>query len=110
MDSIRKMVVAGLVLLAVGRPAAVQAQTWTACDPLNSTTCPTDLALGVANYSIDFTKSTMSSSVWNATAGTVTYGDNGAEFTINQRHDSPTVQTNFYFFFGQVEVIMQAAT
>ena len=60
MDSIRKMLVAGLVLLA---PVVVQAQTWTACNPLNSTTCPTDLALGVGNYSIDFTKSTMSSSL-----------------------------------------------
>ncbi len=52
----------------------------------------------------------MTSRVWNATAGSVTYGDNGAEFTINQRFDSPTVQSNFYIFFGQVEVIMQAAT
>jgi beta-glucanase (GH16 family) len=88
----------------------IHAQTWTSCNPLNSTTCPADLALGIANYSIDFTASTMSSTVWNATAGTVNYGNDGAEFTINQRFDSPTVQTNFYFFFGQAEVIMQAAT
>jgi beta-glucanase (GH16 family) len=97
------------VLLSLFAPL-IHAQTWTACNPLNSTTCPPDIALGIANYSIDFATSTMSSGVWNATAGTVNYGSDGAEFTINQRFDSPTVQTNFYLFFGQVEVIMQAAT
>lgn len=97
------------ILLSLLTPL-IHAQTWTACNPLNSTTCPPDIALGISNYSIDFTTSTMSSRVWNATNGVVNYGNNGAEFTINQRFDSPTVKTNFYFFFGQVEVIMQAAT
>lgn len=72
--------------------------------------CPVDTGLGVRNYTIDFTQSIMSSRVWNATAGSVTYGDEGAKFTVAQRGDSPTVQTNFYIFFGQVEVIMKAAT
>jgi beta-glucanase (GH16 family) len=98
-----------LTLLTLLTPL-IHAQTWTSCNPLNTTTCPPDIALGISNYSIDFTTSTMSSRVWNATNGVVNYGDNGAEFTINQRFDSPTVKTNFYFFFGQVEVIMQAAT
>ena len=52
----------------------------------------------------------MTSTVWNTTAGVVKYGDDGAEFIIVGRGDSPTVQTNFYIFFGQVEVIMKAAT
>ena len=86
------------------------AQTWTSCNPLNSTTCPTDIALGISNYSIDLTSSTMSSRVWNTTAGTIVYRDNGAEFTVAQRGDTPTVQSNFYLLFGQVEVIMKAAT
>jgi hypothetical protein len=76
---------------------------------MNSSDCPADTALGVANYTIDFTKSIMSDRVWNATAGSVNYNDNGAEFTINARGESPTVQTNFYIFFGQVEVIMKPA-
>lgn len=71
--------------------------------------CPPDTALGVSNYTIDFTKSIMSDRVWNWTAGSAEYGDKGAEFTINKRGDAPTVQTNFYIFFGQVEVWLKAA-
>jgi beta-glucanase (GH16 family) len=52
----------------------------------------------------------MTTTVWNTTAGTINYGDDGAKFTIAQRGDSPTVKTNFYLFFGQVEVIMKAAS
>lgn len=86
------------------------AQTWTACNPLEQTDCPPNPALGVGNYTIDFTKSTMSNKVWNVTAGKIDYGDDGAEFAINKRGDSPTVQTNFYLFFGQVEVITKVAS
>lgn len=85
------------------------AQTWTACNPLNETTCPLDPALGVDNYTIDFVTQTPSNDIWNTTAGTIKYGDEGAEFTINKKGDSPTVQTNFYFFFGSAEVIMKTA-
>ncbi|KIX95904.1 uncharacterized protein Z520_08159 [Fonsecaea multimorphosa CBS 102226] len=85
------------------------AQTFTSCNPLVRTDCPPNTALGVANYSIDFTEYTMSDKVWNVTADAINYGDDGAEFTISQRGQSPTVQTNFYLFFGQVEVIMKAA-
>jgi hypothetical protein len=97
------------ILLSLLTPTLIHAQTFTSCNPLN-TTCPADIALGVSNYSIDFITSTMSTKVWNTTNGVVNYGTNGVEFTINQRLDSPTVKTNFYLFFGQVEVIMQAAT
>lgn len=84
------------------------AQTWTSCNPLNAT-CPPDTALGNSNYSINFIDYEMSATVWNTTAGSIGYGDNGAEFIINQRGDSPTVQTEFYIFFGTIEVIFQAA-
>lgn len=89
--------------------SASLAQTFSECDPTKRTDCPPNKALGVGNYTIDFTKSIMSDRVWNATAGKVDFEDQGAAFTINQRGDSPTVQTNFYIFFGQVEVIMKAA-
>ncbi|KAL2402970.1 extracellular glycosidase [Exophiala dermatitidis] len=85
------------------------AQTFTSCNPMNRTDCPADTALGVANYTIDFRSSIMSDRVWNTTAGKIDYQDDGADFTINRRGDVPTVQTNFYIFFGQVEVIMKAA-
>ncbi|KIW17508.1 hypothetical protein PV08_04702 [Exophiala spinifera] len=84
------------------------AQTYTSCDPTKKE-CPPDTALGVSNYTIDFQKSIMTDRVWNWTAGSADYGDQGAEFTINKRGDAPTVQTNFYIFFGQVEVWLKAA-
>lgn len=84
------------------------AQTWTSCDPTKKV-CPNDIALGIRNYTIDFETSEMSTTVWNQTAGSVNYGDDGAEFIINQRGDAPTVQTNFHIFFGQVEVWLKTA-
>lgn len=44
-----------------------------------------------------------------ATYENVTYGSNGVEFTFTQRYDAPFIWTNFYVFFGTVEVVMQAA-
>lgn len=85
------------------------AQTFTSCNPLEKTDCPANQALGVANYTIDFTQNTMSTKVWNVTARPINYGDDGAEFTIAQKGQSPTVQSNFFLFFGQVEIIMKAA-
>ena len=97
-----------LVLLsAILVPSA--AQTWTSCNPLNRTDCPTDLALGT-NHTYDFTQSS-AGSTWNTTAGNVQYSsENGAAFTIANRGDAPTIQTKFYIFFGEVEVWMKAAT
>lgn len=97
-----------IVPALLGLVSIAFAQTFTDCDPLNST-CPANTALGQGNYSIDFLKYEMSKDVWNTTAGKVEYGNNGAEFVIRQRGDAPTVKTRFYIFFGTVEVIMRAA-
>ena len=43
------------------------------------------------------------------TAGNVTTGPNGAEFTIKSLTDGPTMQSNFYLLFGYVEAVVQAA-
>ncbi|GFG20251.1 probable glycosidase crf1 [Aspergillus udagawae] len=75
------------------------AQTYTSCNPTNS--------LKQWSLSTDFTQG--SSDKWTAISGNVTYGSNGAEFTINKRYDAPTLETNFYIFFGEVEVVMRAA-
>lgn len=37
------------------------------------------------------------------------YGPDGAEFTIAQKGDAPTIQSKFYIFFGEVEVWLKAA-
>ena len=95
-----------LPLLALA--STVLSQTFTDCDPTKKE-CPPDQGLGISNYTINLTQNMMSDTVWNTTAGSIDYGTEGAQFTINQRGDAPTVKTNFYIFFGQVEVIMKAA-
>jgi len=83
------------------------AQTFTSCNPLNST-CPPNTALGISNATYDFLTS-KAGSTWNTTAGNIVYGTQGAEFTIKQKGDAPTIQSNFYIFFGEVEVWLKAA-
>ncbi len=87
------------LLSAVIAPAA--AQTWTNCNPLNQTDCPSNTALGMSNATFDFTKSSAQSNLWNITAGDIVYGPEGA--------DAPTIQSKFYIFFGEVEVWLKAA-
>lgn len=85
-------------------------QTWSDCDPRKQTDCPNDIALGVANYSIDFQSQVMDPKVWNTTMGEIDYREDlGARFIIQGKRESPTIQSNFHIFFGQVEVIMLAA-
>ena len=71
-------------------------------------TCPADKGTTESQIHYDFTSSS-DLSKWNTTAGTVTSSDNGAEFTINEKGDSPTIETDFYIFFGEVTINMQAA-
>lgn len=83
------------------------AQTKT-CDPLTESACPPNTALSSSKFSSDWTGSDSLSS-WTTTAGSIGFGSNGAEFVINERGDAPTIQSDFYVFFGKVEVKMQAA-
>ncbi|KUI64239.1 putative glycosidase crf1 [Cytospora mali] len=85
----------------------VLAQTTTTCNPLNTTGCPTDPAFGT-DYNFVF-NTTPAEGAWETTAGTVDYTDNGAEFTINAKGDSPTIRTKFYIFFGRVELWWKVA-
>jgi hypothetical protein len=112
-----------LPLLAISAVVSLgAAQTYTSCNPTNSkpdldsqylteltrlATCDPDTGLKKWSLSTDFTQG--SSDEWTAISGNVTYGSNGAEFTINERYDAPTLETNFYIFFGEVEVVMRAA-
>jgi Glycosyl hydrolases family 16 len=89
--------------------SSAAAQTWTSCNPLNET-CPPDQALGT-NYTWNFsTDSLMDNSIWNITNGAVDYTEEAAQFTIQQKLDSPTVRSTFYLFFGIVESHVQAAS
>lgn len=94
----------GLIPLLV---SPVSGQLSTACNPLN-TTCPADPAFGTThNFNFNATPPT---GTFNTTAGTVDYTSaNGAAFTINKKGESPTLISNFYFFFGRTEVHLKAA-
>jgi hypothetical protein len=70
--------------------------------------CPEDVALQSSTFSTDFT--TGQNTSWIADAGTsLVYSDLGAAFTINTEGEAPTIYTDFYIFFGYVEVKLQAA-
>ncbi|CAN6628159.1 probable glycosidase Crh1p [Trichomonascus vanleenenianus] len=97
------------VLYAVAASiAAASAQTYTKCDPLTSGNCPADPALGKA---VDINFQNGASDLFSvADAGyAISYGGQGAEFTITKSGDNPTIQSNFYLMFGRVEVVLQAA-
>ncbi|KAJ2903264.1 glycoside hydrolase family 16 protein [Zalerion maritima] len=87
--------------------SSVAAQVYTDCNPLNET-CPANPALGTELYQ-NF-NSTPKEGVWNVTNGQIEYdADQGAAFTVNKKGDAPTIETNFYFFFGRTEVVMKVA-
>jgi len=91
-------------LLAVAQ--LVAAQTSTLCQPLEKT-CPDDLALGTTK-SIDFTSG--ESSDFTALPGTtLKHTADGVEFDITNEKQAPTMASNWYFFFGSVEVVMKAS-
>ncbi|KAK4105799.1 glycoside hydrolase family 16 protein [Parathielavia hyrcaniae] len=81
-------------------------QTWSACNPLYTTSCPANTALGMA-INVDFTQGEVNSFV--ASGGTPTYGSDGVSFTVAKRGDSPQLASVFYIMFGRVEVTMKAA-
>ncbi|RMX74705.1 hypothetical protein D0869_12337, partial [Hortaea werneckii] len=98
---------AAAVAFAATLPYAF-AQTSTDCDPLEKT-CPNDTGLNSKSFKADFTSDGGLSSWTEAVATKIELGDQGAEFSISDDKDAPTVETDFYIFFGRVDVTMKAA-
>lgn len=90
--------------------AAITARAVTAdCDPLTSTSCDPDPALG-GSISTDFTQG--SSSYYDAYLSTdkISYSSTyGATLEISAKGDNPTVHSDFYIMFGHIEFVAQAA-
>ena len=87
----------------------VTAQTFTDCDPTKKT-CQPDTGLNEAAFTSDFTAGSDANSSWSAAAySTINYGSQGAEFSISRDKQAPTIQTDFYIFFGRIDVKMRAA-
>lgn len=72
-------------------------------------TCPADTGLNKWQFDTDFTAGSSSFSKWNVTAGTVESTSLGAKFTISEQGDAPTIESEFYIFFGRVDVKFRAA-
>ncbi|KAI0177992.1 concanavalin A-like lectin/glucanase domain-containing protein [Pestalotiopsis sp. NC0098] len=89
-------------------PAVALAQTYTDCNPTENSTCPSDVGLNQSTYSVNFTNG--ESSDWVMTYGDATYDDNGLSFTITESGDAPTMQSEFYMFFGTISAIVKASS
>ncbi|CAG8978475.1 hypothetical protein HYALB_00005049 [Hymenoscyphus albidus] len=85
----------------------VLAQTWTDCNPLN-TTCPNNPALGT-NHTFVFNSSSAVTDTFNITAGKLNYTEQGTQYSITKQGESPTIQSNWHIMFGSVSVLMKAA-
>ena len=83
------------------------AQTFTDCNPMEKD-CPADTALGARNVEFDMSQNA-NGKVWNMTAGPMKYASQGAEFTIRERGQSPTIRSKFYIMWGSLSVMLQAA-
>ncbi|KAL4934513.1 glycoside hydrolase family 16 protein [Aspergillus undulatus] len=84
------------------------AQTFTDCNPLEKT-CDPDPGLNSKSFTSDFTKGDSALDGWVKAAGDVSFGPDGAEFTVAKQGDAPTIETDFYFFFGKAEVELKVA-
>ncbi|KAK3197190.1 hypothetical protein GRF29_1536g979443 [Pseudopithomyces chartarum] len=84
------------------------AQTFSLCDPTKKT-CPDNPALPSTTYTHDFVASGPDAATWNTTAGNVTYTPSGALFTISAAGEAPTIQSNWYIFFGRVSFMLKAS-
>ncbi|KAH6981642.1 concanavalin A-like lectin/glucanase domain-containing protein, partial [Ilyonectria sp. MPI-CAGE-AT-0026] len=79
-------------------------------NPISVADCDPDAGLTSSTYSVDFTGGADDDNWESVGGGDVEYTDSGAQFTINEQGDSPTLQTLWYIFFGRVEVHMKAAS
>ncbi|CAF9938659.1 MAG: hypothetical protein ALECFALPRED_007811 [Alectoria fallacina] len=100
-------------LAAVAALAALPssfAQLSTVCNPLN-VTCPNGLGLSTSSYFMDFTKQKALPSDWTSALYEYTTFNStmGAVFNFGKQGDSPTIYSNFFFFFGHIEYVAQVA-
>ncbi|KAM0421316.1 hypothetical protein ACHAPT_010846 [Fusarium lateritium] len=98
-----------VVALAAGLIASATAQTYSDCNPMKKDSCPSDAGYSSSSYSVDFTKGADDDNWESIGSADVKYTSKGAEFTINEKGDAPTIRTNWYIFFGRLEVHLKAA-
>ncbi|RMY22808.1 hypothetical protein D0867_02476 [Hortaea werneckii] len=91
------------IALLLAQPGV--SQTYTDCNPLQSSNCPPDAALG-QSIGVDFANG--QSDQFSAT-GNPTYDSNGVSLSVAQQGDAPTLISDWYIMFGRVEITMKSA-
>lgn len=62
------------------------------------------------SFNTNFMSGSAGAKSWSNAAGTtLTYGSQGAEFSMAQEGQAPTIASDFYVLFARVEVKMKAA-
>lgn len=87
------------------------AQLTTSCNPMNGSQFPCPANTGLCKTTAHVTDYTSGDdSNWVVADGTnLKYTSDGAEFTIAERYQAPTVETDFYIFYGRVSVVMKSS-
>lgn len=101
MARLQRILACGLTIASLSH-----AQTYSNCDPLTSSGCPADSALG-KSVTIDFTQGASDS--FTAQSEAITYGSSGVSFTISESGDAPQLTSKWYIMFGRVDVVLKAA-
>ncbi|KAH8173798.1 glycosyl hydrolases family 16 domain-containing protein [Sarocladium implicatum] len=82
------------------------AQTWSSCNPTLQT-CPADKGLNVGYYHVDFTRG--ADADWPMILGEAAYDQDGVAFSLAGPAPGPTMESDFYFFFGTISVVAKSA-
>jgi hypothetical protein len=96
---------AAVAAVSLVLPWHAAAQTYSSCNPLQSTQCPAGTALGMT-VNVDFSQGEVNSFV---ASGSPSYGSDGVSFTVTQGGDAPQLASIFYIMFGHVEIVLKAA-
>ncbi|OHW90769.1 glycosyl hydrolase family 16 protein [Colletotrichum incanum] len=104
--------------LALATAGLASAQTFSLCNPVKGDSCPANPAFGgEASYDFRTSKNIGDLESFFIVDGGVKYNpkvmsfsaDTGAEMTIFEENNAPTLTSKNYLFFGKVEVELQAA-
>ncbi|KAK6540261.1 hypothetical protein TWF694_009075 [Orbilia ellipsospora] len=102
------MQLSSIILIASSLLPAALAQTSSTCNPLKG--CfKDDPALG-GTYSWDFTKNQGAAPKFDivSSASRISYQGDGMHMRVQMKGDSPTLQSQFYIFWGRTEIVMKA--
>ncbi|WEJ94093.1 transglycosylase [Yamadazyma tenuis] len=94
------------LVLLIHTIAISATSTSSLCNPLSTSSCPSEKALAT-DVAYQFTSESDDFEVTSIPSG-ISYSDNGVTMTIAKRYDNPTLMSKFYIMFGRVEVSMKA--